>query len=283
MKRLICVSLLVIASMMVTSVYGQQKEDFTTYTYKTIQDTLSLQLDVFMPEEIQAGDKRPVMVFFHGGGWVGGKRSLMHRQCRYFAQRGFITATVTYRLLTKGVPGDKSICIKDAKSAIRWIKQQAADLHADTGKVILGGGSAGGHLATMAALDTAINDEQDDISISTKALALILFNPAYGLQESAAVQPFDKVNPQCPPVIQFFGDLDAKWKPGGDKFRQLLVENKVRNEMWIAKGQKHGFYGGKGWSIATVVQADHFLVAMGILKGPVRAGPANAPLVLSAP
>lgn len=280
MKRLICASLMVI---MVMNAYSQQKQDFTTYTYKTIQDTLSLQLDVFMPEEVQADDKRPVMVFFHGGGWVGGNRSLMHRQCRYFAKRGFITATVTYRLLKKGVPGDKSICIKDAKSAIRWIKQQGAYLHADTGRVILGGGSAGGHLATMAALDTAINDEQDNISIPTKALALILFNPAYSLQESAAVQPFDKVTPQCPPVIQFFGDRDAKWKPGGDKFRQLLVENKVKNEMWIAEDQKHGFYGGKDWSVATAVQADHFLVDMAVLKGPVPEGPANAPLVLSAP
>jgi len=240
------------------------ENDFTTYTYKRINDTSSLELDLFMPEKEDSVRKKPVMIFFHGGGWVGGKRTQMDPQCRYYAGKGFVTVTASYRLLQRGSKGDKSICIRDAKSAIRWIKLNAEKFQIDTNKVILGGGSAGGHLATMAALDTNINERGDNVKVSTKAIALILFNPAYGLKEDTAIEPFDKVTKTAPPVIQFFGDQDLVWKPGGDKFHAVLNEHKLRNELWIAEGEKHSFYNKKDWSAACLAKADNFLVSLGL-------------------
>lgn len=242
-------------------------QEFKTYAYK---DTLKL--DVFTPPGLQPGKLRPVMVLFHGGGWVRGTRDVMYPECRYFVQRGFVTITASYSLLKQG-ERDKSICLRDVKSAVRWVLQHAQELHADSTQLVMGGSSAGGHLSSMAALDTSIN-AIGETPIPIRPKALILLNPAYAATDPVAVAPFDKVNKQSPAVIQFFGSAD-EWKSGGDKFRAVLDSVGVHNEYWIADGGPHTFYRQQEWAGETMYKMDAFLVSLGILKSPApkAAGP----------
>ncbi len=92
----------------------------------------------------------PVLVYIHGGGWVmGDKREqglpLMHE----LAMRGWVCVTANYRLSTKATwPAH----IVDCKRALAWVREHVAEYGGDPGFIALAGGSAGGHLAALAAL-----------------------------------------------------------------------------------------------------------------------------------
>jgi acetyl esterase len=236
-----------------------------TYVYKTV-GTEELKLDVFAPEG--AGKGRAVIILFHGGSWVSGDRRQLDQQCRYFVQQGMVAVTADYRLLKNGAGAkngaDKDSLIADAKSAVRWVKKHAAELHIDTGRVVLGGASAGGHLATMAVLNAGINDPADDASVGVTARALVLFNPAYSPMEETAVQPYSFAGSRVPPVIFFYGSKD-KWKPAGDSLRVQLKKAGVDNEMWVAEGQVHGFFNKAPWTEATCIKAQVFLARIGLV------------------
>jgi acetyl esterase/lipase len=259
-----------------------------TYVYKTV-DMEELKLDVFAPEVAvegagapgtsagaatvtaqHAGMDRAVIVLFHGGSWIAGNRSQLNQQCRFFVQQGMVAVTADYRLLKNGGGAkngaDKDSLIADAKSAVRWVKKHAAELHIDTGRVVLGGASAGGHLATMAVLNTEINDPADDRSIAVTARALVLFNPAYSPTEDAAVQPYSFAGSRVPPVVFFYGSKD-KWKPAGDSLHIQLKKAGVDCEMWVAEGQVHGFFNKAPWKEATCIKAQAFLARIGLIKG----------------
>ena len=248
----------------------------TTYTYKTV-DGQALQLDVYAPEAGGAAPV-PVIILFHGGSWKAGDKAALASECRYFAQRGIVAVSANYRFVQKGaegIAGTKAICLIDVKSAIRWVKSRAAQLHIDPARTILGGGSAGGHLATMADLNTTTNDPKDDLSIPTAGVALVLYNPAYMLPKSSAagaagdapdLQPFTFVSTKSPPVIMFFGEQDHAYEPAGERFFDACRDAGVKAELWIAPGEKHGFFNQPAWTLATCVQADRFLTSLGLLQ-----------------
>ncbi|MES1159409.1 MAG: alpha/beta hydrolase, partial [Bacteroidota bacterium] len=233
-----------------------------------------LQLDVYAPAA--AGKPCPVIILFHGGSWVSGDKAQLQNQCRYFVQQGLVAVTANYRLLGQDT-GPKDLCIMDARSAIRWVKSHAMQLHLDTANIILGGASAGGHLATMALLNQSINDEADDRAVSISARALVLFNPAYSVTEDPAVEPFHFVNAGVPPVIMFFGSRD-KWKPAADSVRTLLIQAGVRCETWTANGETHGFFNKNPWMLTTCIKAHEFLSSLGLML----TTPASAPAILTA-
>lgn len=247
------------------------KLEYQTFIYKKV-DSQALKLDVFEPVKTANTQERyPVIILFHGGGWVAGDRSKLHLLCQFFMQQGIIAISADYRFKEKGgqgYRGTKEICIRDAKSAIRWIKVHHDQLHIDTSKIILGGGSAGGHIATMAALDSKINDPADNISISTTARALVLFNPAYNPKGRGYLQPFSLISSKTPSVIMFFGSED-KWKDRADPFYSLLKKQNINSEMWIAQGQKHGFYHKMPWRRAACKRALVFLAKYGLIKDKV--------------
>ena len=81
---------------------------------------------------------------FHGGGWSSGDKAQFRYLCHYFASRGIVSATANYQLAPKkgkqsgkgsGKGADKAsikrVCVTDAKSAIRWYKQNAGELGID--------------------------------------------------------------------------------------------------------------------------------------------------------
>ena len=104
------------------------------YVYKH-SGGMPRELEVFFPPNHQSSHaKVPAVVLFHGGAWVTGNRAMLRPVCQYLASRGLVAVTVDYQMLSKkeaaALPSPESfkrVCITDAKSAIRWVKEHAAE------------------------------------------------------------------------------------------------------------------------------------------------------------
>ena len=114
-------------------------------------NTIDLLMDIYEPTGDQL-EKRPVIVFAHGGGFVGGNKGDMAFICEDFAQRGFVTASISYRLIdalvTDSIGAANAVvkAIGDMRAAIRFIREDAANANlfrADSDFIFAGGISAG--------------------------------------------------------------------------------------------------------------------------------------------
>ena len=122
-------------------------EEFKNIEYKSINGK-SLQLDIYKPKNME--ENAPLLVFIHGGGWRSGERSDYLIYLVDFAKRGYITATVSYRLLKDSpYPG----CVEDISDAVNWFFVNGENYGYDPNQIALIGGSAGAHLALMAAYE----------------------------------------------------------------------------------------------------------------------------------
>jgi acetyl esterase len=232
-------------------------------------------LEVYFPPGHDPGKtKAPAIIFFHGGGWSGGNLTQFRAACQHFAQRGLVAVTAQYRMHPKGTPdlidageSRKRVCITDAKSAIRWLKAKAPELGIDPRKVIVGGGSAGGHLAVLATTQTGLDDPSDDTSIDTKAAAYVLFNPAFAPKDQAdrEVDALQHIGNDMAPAIVFFGDGDSAWLPGWDAVHTKLAAGGARVEYWLAPGHGHGFFNQSSIQRTLLQKVDRFLSSLGLL------------------
>jgi len=231
----------------------------------------------FPPNHDPKKDKVPGLILFHGGGWSGGTLSQFRYACAYFAKRGLVTATVQYRMLTKEESSKlpkgetrKRVCITDAKSAIRWFKQQADTLGIDATQIITGGGSAGGHISTLATLNPGLNDPADPKDVDTSVVAYLLFNPAFQTNDDQdkEVDVLRFLKKEMAPAIVFFGTNDSSWKPGWDTaYAKLKKLGNTTTLERLAENQAHGFFNKDPWRTVTLLEADRFLVKQGLLKG----------------
>jgi acetyl esterase/lipase len=108
-------------------------------------DQRSLRLDIFYPK---AKHRRgyPAVLLIHGGGWRSGDRSQHVPMAQQLATKGYITATVEYRLSTEA---HYPAAVHDLKAAIRWLRASAEHYPIDTTKIAVWGFSAGGQLAAL--------------------------------------------------------------------------------------------------------------------------------------
>lgn len=255
-----------------------------THLYKKVEGR-ELKLTVQKPAVWQATDKRPAVVFFHGGGWVGGKPVQFSQHSEYLAGRGLVCVQVEYRLL-KDSPADTSplVCIQDAKSAMRWVRSHAPELGIDPARIAAGGGSAGGHLAAFTGMVEGLDDPKDDLSVSAKANALLLYNPVFdnGPNDgwgTARVKnryqefsPAHNITADDPPTIVFLGTAD-KLIPVSvvERFKSGMEKAGVRCETRYYEDQPHGFFNaGKNnnkYYVETLRETDLFLASLGWLQG----------------
>ena len=146
-----------------------------SFIYKRTKQA-DLEIVVHYPPGWKENDKRPAIVFFFGGGWTNGTVKQFEPQATYLASRGMVAARADYRVKSRhGVTPEE--CVEDAKSAVRWLRQNAAKLGIDPDRIVAAGGSAGGHIAACTALDPGLEAEGEDPKISSKPNALVLFNP----------------------------------------------------------------------------------------------------------
>lgn len=106
----------------------------------------SLFLDACVPE---GRDLHPAVILIHGGGWSGGDKKDMEFLYKPLSEAGFVWFSINYRLAPQHC---WPACFEDVRTAIRWVRDNAAAYRADAGRIALIGYSAGGHLACLAAV-----------------------------------------------------------------------------------------------------------------------------------
>ncbi len=262
------------------------------YIYKTSAGKERKMEIYFPPNHDPAKAKVPGMILFHGGGWQGGTLEQFRAACAYFASRGLVCATAEYQMLGKAAStlpkteSKKRVCVTDAKSAIRWFKQNAKELGIDPARIIAGGGSAGGHISALATMNPGLNDPADPKDIDTRVVAYLWFNPAFALDDfnDPEIDILHHLKADLPPAIVFFGDNDD-WKKGWDAAHAKWIEIGAKNiNLHIAKGQKHSFFNKEPWRSVTLIEADKFLVKHGLLTGePTLKMPASGEILVPTP
>ncbi|MCA9211654.1 MAG: alpha/beta hydrolase fold domain-containing protein [Planctomycetales bacterium] len=235
-------------------------------TYKTVGDVV-LQLHVFEPP----AEKRTgaAIVFFFGGGWNGGNPEQFYPQCQHLSERGMVAMAAEYRTFSRHKTSPFE-CVRDGKSAVRWIREHADELSIDTDRIAAGGGSAGGHVAACTALITGMDDETEDNVTSSMPSALVLFNPVidtsefgYGYERLKdrykEISPLEHVRPNLPPTLIMQGDADTTTPPSGHReFERRMVEQKNECKLLLYPGETHGFFNpgrGDGSGHAKTTQA----------------------------
>jgi acetyl esterase/lipase len=255
--------------------------DFTSETlvYKKSGDR-ELHLYVEKPSGWKATDQRPAIVFFFGGGWVGGSPGQFQSQSEYLATRGMVGIRAEYRVIPKGDKGPPIVCCQDAKSAMRWVRGHAAELGVAPDRIAAAGGSAGGHLAAFASMVPGTDDPADDLKVSPKGNALVLFNPVFdngpeGGWGNARVgsrfrefSPAHNITSNAPPTIVFLGGNDELISTNVlERFKANMTKAGVRCDTHVYAGQLHGFFNREPYKTATLIEADKFLASLGWLKG----------------
>lgn len=246
--------------------------------YKTA-DSTDLYLYMDYPPGFDASRPSPAMIFFFGGGWVGGTPGHFEHHANYFSKRGLVCIRADYRVKSRhGATPFESL--KDARSAIRYVRENAEMLGVDSRRIIASGGSAGGHLAAATALVKGFDDGSDDLSFSCVPNALVLFNPVmdngpggYGYERVGEAyrdfSPLHNIRKGAPPTILFLGTEDVLIPVETARYYQTVME-KVgsRCDLFLCEGEGHGFfnYGRSGHYEKTVKEADRFLVSLGYLE-----------------
>jgi acetyl esterase/lipase len=240
-----------------------------------------LHLYIDKPSGWKPTDRRTALVFFHGGGWVGGPVNQFNKQSQYLASRGMVCVQVEYRLLERSQPVPPTICCEDAKSAMRYVRSHAGELGIDPNRIGAGGGSAGGHLAAFAGMVPGQDDPQDDLAVSPKPDALVLFNPVLDNGRNGGwgnnrvgtrvkeFSPAANVTSNAPPAILFLGRAD-KLIPVAtmERFQKDMRAVGVRCDLFLYKDVGHSFFNEEPYKTETLLEADKFLESLGWLQGP---------------
>ena len=244
--------------------------------YKKIGDR-ELHLDVFEPKNHQASDKRGCFLVIHGGGWTGGAPPRMYPFAAHYMQQGLVGVSMQYRLHSTKTGVSVFDCVKDARSAVRYIRAHAAEFGIDPQKIIVSGGSAGGHLAVATALFDQVNEESDDLKLSASPNALVLLFPVIDTSKDGygnakigerwkELSPAHNVRPGLPPTIIFHGTGDTVTPFAGAKtFHEAMLKAGNRCELDINDGGVHGYLmRDKALLDDTLAKSDVFLRSLGL-------------------
>jgi acetyl esterase len=250
----------------------------TRHVYKTVAGR-ELAVYIDDPPGTVAPAVRPTLLYFHGGAWVRGQLNQFNCRVDYLSGRGIIGIQVEYRLGWPEAEDPIDPPIEDAKSAMRWVRSHALELHIDPTRIGAVGASAGGHLVAFLGLMTGKDDPADDLSVSAKPDLMMLFNPAIDLgpsspfarqrgQEYKSVSPLYHLHSGLPPMIILHGVSDAVVPVSTiSKFVSEARDNGNDCALVIYPGVGHGFFSRGENFYKTIKQMDKFLAAHRFLRG----------------
>lgn len=233
-------------------------------------------LDVYRPAE--AAQPTPVVVVIHGGGWVEGTKEERVLEMMPYLQMGFAAVNVEYRL---GRISLAPAAVEDCRCALHWVFANAKKYNFDPTRVVLQGGSAGGHLALMTGMLTpaagfdrecrgpmdnywsenpgtskdprvaaivnwfGITDVLDELrGPNAKGYAVVWLGDQANADEIAKrVSPINYVTSDVPPIITIHGDKDALVPyTQAVRLHKALDAAKVPNQLYTIPGANHGGY-----------------------------------------
>lgn len=255
-----------------------QSPPIKSFVYKKTEQA-DLEIAVHYPPGWKATDKRPTIVFFFGSGRTTITANQFMPQANHFASRGMVVAKADYRVRSpQGVMA--KAYIETAKSAMRWLRQNASKLGVDTERIAASGGSAGGHIAACTGLTPDLDSENENAGTSASPNALLLFNPVLrfdgGIPQlmewinndrvlAKAISPIEHLTTKSPPTLLLYGTTDPLIVQGNE-FITKSKELGFRAEMFTAEGQGHGFFNRSPWQERTIQRMDEFLVSIGYLQ-----------------
>lgn len=189
-----------------------------------------------------------------------------------------VAISAQYRTKSSHGTGPKD-CVEDGKSAIRWVRGHATELGIDPKRMAVGGGSAGGHVAAASTYCPGFDAAGEDTSISTRADALLLFNPVADNGPDGGrghkkvksywreISPAHHIDKPAPPTIIFLGTQD-KLIPVGtvERLRKTIESAGGRCDLHLYKGAGHGFFNKAPMFAETLNETDSFLVSLGWLE-----------------
>jgi acetyl esterase len=262
----------------------------TEISYKHAQAG-DLKLYCFQPDGATTGAGRPAALWIHGGGWTGGTCESFFPMARYTASRGAASFVVEYRLVKPGGP-TVADAVADCKSAVRYLRRHAAELGIDPHRIAVLGESAGGHLAACVSTLGGCNDPADDLSVSARPDALVLYNPLTEFTQSNFLRlftngaatdenlklardlsPLFHVSAGQPPAICIHGLVDTVVPPEQSRrFAAAMKQAGNRCDLVLLPDTPHAFLiPNYKCSEAVVVNslliADKFLVSLGYFSG----------------
>jgi acetyl esterase len=271
-----------IASLLVTPLFAQSSyppsfKDARVETYRKIGST---ELKLWIFGESDAKVEKPAIVFFFGGGWNSGSPDQFESQAQHFAKRGMIAITADYRVKSRH---DVKVveCVKDAKAAIAWVRENARRLGIDPDKIAASGGSAGGHLAASTGTISGFGSDE-------RPNAMILFNPACTLAPVAdwqprganaglpvdrlgvkprVISPAHHIGPHTPPTLILHGTKDSTVPYASVVAFESVMKKADRPCKLVGyEGAGHGFFNRGDDYRKTLAEADAFLVDLGWIE-----------------
>jgi acetyl esterase/lipase len=177
-------------------------------------------LDVFRPRSAIAA---PIVVFFYGGGWRSGRKEMYRYAAKALARRGYVAVLPDYRVYPEVKYPD---FLDDGAHAVRWARDNAAQLGGDADKIFLMGHSAGAYIASMLSLDarwlakvgmSPARDVAGFIGLAGPYDFLPLHGDIYRTifgGDRPETQPISHVAPGAPPALLLAGNKDAIVDPG---------------------------------------------------------------------
>ena len=263
-------------------------------TYSTANN-VELKLDLYLPQN--TASPVPLVMFFHGGGWVEGRKESAVLTLLPYLEMGFAVANVAYRL---GRVSPAPAAVEDTRCALRWLSRRAKEYKLDMSKVVLTGGSAGGHLALMTGMlpngnpfdrACATDDSTRWVNGAEPVLTVAAIINYFGIVDvedllsgpnakhyaiewlgagpnrqalARSVSPIQYVRAGLPAILSVHGDAD-KLVPYVHSVRLHEELNKagVANEMLTVRGGGHGgFAAPEVQRIATAIRT--FLATQGV-------------------
>jgi acetyl esterase/lipase len=256
-----------------------------TFVFRKIGD-VELRLHVMKPKGWAAADQRPAFVYYFGGGWTSGTPESGLRLAKWAASKGLVGIIPDYRTRNRFLTTPED-CISDGRAAVRWVQEHAAELGLDPAKLIVAGGSAGGHVAAWTAI-TGPGPAADDSAPATMPAALVLINPVtdttdtgYGGPKRFGNKPAralaasvpDQMQARMPPTLVFHATGDATVPYANSvAFRDKLVATGNRCELVAFEGLGHSYFSskfgeaGKAAYAKTIADTAAFLLSLGLIE-----------------
>jgi acetyl esterase/lipase len=225
-------------------------------SYSQYKETV---LDILQPKEASK-EKRPGVIAIHGGGWVGGtKEDEGESTCLRYVEKGFVCASVEYRLAKVATA---PAAVTDVLDAAHWFEANAKKYNIDTKRIVVTGGSAGGHLSLMVGMTPksaklgppakiaavvnfyGITDVGDQLGGPHRQDYAVTWLPEQSarLELASRVSPVTYVRKGLPPILTIHGDADQTVPyEHGVKLTKALRDAGDDAELVSVPQGEHGF------------------------------------------
>ncbi|WP_405783198.1 alpha/beta hydrolase fold domain-containing protein [Streptomyces sp. NBC_00859] len=263
--------------------------------FARVEGSRPLELDLWLPGRTGAGTVPvPLVLFVHGGAWRAGRRDDMGLQTRDWspgpfariAAAGIAVACADYRLSGEArFPAP----LEDLRAALSWLTLRSAELGLDTGRTVVWGDSAGGHLASLLALThtapapvgavvwyglsdlTAPRGHYDPQSASTPEAMLLGGPPAMAGERARAASPLSLAHEGAPPFLLIHGEEDTMVPCSHSQdLATRLRETGAPVELRTVPGADHCWYGLPSARVEEIFDHSLRFAKLATASGPSR-------------